>query len=262
MTALPDGFKAVILDLDGLLVQTEILWSRAKEILFERYGVEYRREDHIAVFGTSDEYTARVFARRLGLPPGSEDDIRREYLEVAAGLFEQGVPATPGARELLERLRGRVPLGLCSNTRRALVMRILDGFAEAGVFDAIVTGDDGAPKPAPDLYLLACRRLGVEPGDAVALEDSPTGVAAARAAGLTVIGVPSAPDAPLEGAHTVVGSLLELLPAAGAASVAGAASGVEAASIAGAATDAEAGTMAAGGPAAIVGRLGMNGPPA
>lgn len=239
MTALPGRFRAVILDLDGLLVQTEILWSRAKEILFERYGVAYRREDHIAVFGTSDHYTARVFARRLGLPPGREDDIRREYLEVAAGLFEQGVPAAPGARELLESLRGRVPLGLCSNTRHALVMRILDGFTEAGVFDAIVTGDDGAPKPAPDLYLLACRRLGVEPGDAVALEDSPTGVAAARAAGLTVIGVPSAPDAPLEGAHRVVGSLLDLL-AAGA----------------------EARPMGAGGPMAAASRLGMDGPPA
>lgn len=210
---LPGRFRAVVLDLDGLLVQTERLWSSAKVRLFARYGAEFRREDHLAVFGTSEEHTAHVFRRRLGLPEGSEEDLRREYTDIAAALFLEGVPVSPGAHELVATLRGRVPLGLASNTRAALVRRILAGAGMSDTFDVVVTGDEALPKPAPDLYLLACHRLGVGPADSVALEDSPTGVTAAKAAGLTVIGVPSAEEVPLPEADLVVGSLLDLLPA-------------------------------------------------
>lgn len=220
VTLLPGRFRAVILDLDGLLVQTEHLWSRAKELLFARYGTDFRRDDHLAVFGTSERHTARVFTRRLGLSAEREDDIRREYLGLAAELFAGDVPVSPGAPELLAALRGRVPLGLASNTRRELVLRILSGADMGDAFEVVVTGDEGSPKPAPDLYLLACERLRVAPADAVALEDSPTGVAAARAAGLTVIGIPSAREVPLPEADHVVGSLLDLVPPAGVASAA------------------------------------------
>jgi HAD superfamily hydrolase (TIGR01509 family) len=78
-------------------------------------------------------------------------------------------------------------------------------------FDAIVSGDEASPKPAPDIYLLACQRLGVDPGRAVALEDSPTGVTAAKGAGMTCIGVPSDPRYPLTEADIVVDSLVALL---------------------------------------------------
>ena len=108
--------------------------------------------------------------------------------------LEHGVEAMVGARELLHELRERgTPLGLVSNSPLAFVRRSLEiaGFEDR--FDVVVSAHEtAAPKPAPDPYLEACRRLGVEPGpQVVALEDSPTGVAAARAAGLTVIGVPS-----------------------------------------------------------------------
>lgn len=209
--ALPGPYAGVVADLDGLLVKTEELWSRAKEVLFERHGVEYSDADHLAVFGTSDVYTADYFTRRFSAPPESRDDIRAEYMTLASDLFAQGVELTPGAAELIEALSGSIPLGLASNTRRPQVGTILASTPFARSFDAIVTGDDGEPKPAPDLYLLACRRIGVAPAEAVALEDSPTGVAAARAAGLTVIGVPSHPGERLAEADFVVGSLTELL---------------------------------------------------
>jgi HAD superfamily hydrolase (TIGR01509 family) len=210
---LPGRFRAVVFDLDGLVVQTERLWSLAKERLFERHGVRFERADHLAVFGTSDHYTARVFAQRLGLPPAREDEVRREYLAIASGLFRAGVPVSDGARDLIDALRGRVPVGLATNTRREQVGDILRAAGLVDAFDAVVTGDDGTAKPAPDIYALACVRLGVAPAEAVALEDSPTGVAAARAAGLTVIGVPSAAEVPLAEAHVVVASLRDLLPA-------------------------------------------------
>jgi HAD superfamily hydrolase (TIGR01509 family) len=209
---LPGPFAAVVLDLDGLLVLTEDLWSHAKEILFGRHGVAFRREDHLAVFGTSERETAVYFALRFGLDPARADDIRHEYMSIASELMGRDLDLTEGARELVAWLQGRVPLGLASNTRRELVERILAGVGLGDAFDVVVTGDDGPPKPAPDLYLLACRRLGVDPAAAVALEDSPTGVSAARAAGLTCIGVPSAPEVPLPEADHVVRSLREVTP--------------------------------------------------
>ena len=86
-----------------------------------------------------------------------------------------------------------------------------DAVIELDLFDAITTADEAEPKPAPDLYLLSCERLSVDPAQAVALEDSLFGVRAAKAAGMTCIGVPSHPDEPLAPADHVIGSLTELL---------------------------------------------------
>jgi len=208
---LPGPYAAVVLDLDGLLVQTEKLWSRAKEVLFARHDTEYTEADHLAVFGTSDIFTAEYFRHRFGAPPEQMLAIRDEYMAIADSLFEQGVEISQGAVELIDRLSGRVALALASNTRRPQVEMILRSTPFRERFDAIVSGDEATPKPAPDLYLLACERLLVAPGDAVALEDSPTGVAAAKAAGLTCIGVPSHPDERLARADVVVRSLNELL---------------------------------------------------
>ena len=210
LTELPGSYAAIICDLDGLLVQTEKLWSIAKDTLFTRHGVEYSDADHLAVFGTSDVYTARYFAGRFGADADETEAIREEYMDIASELFERGVEISPGAIELIERLDGTVPLGLASNTRRPQVDTILASTPFAPVFQVTVTGDDATPKPAPDLYLLACARLGVDPSRAVALEDSPTGVAAAKAAGLTCIGVPSHHDEQLAQADVVVQSLTDL----------------------------------------------------
>jgi HAD superfamily hydrolase (TIGR01509 family) len=117
-----------------------------------------------------------------------------------------------GARELLERLREQgVPLGLVSNSPLRFVRRSIEIVGFGGHFDVILSAHEvAAPKPAPDPYLEACRRLGVEPGPSVvALEDSPTGVAAARAADLTVIGIPSVEGVLLEEAHHLAESLLD-----------------------------------------------------
>jgi HAD superfamily hydrolase (TIGR01509 family) len=115
-----------------------------------------------------------------------------------------------GARELLRELRSRgMPIGLVSNSPIAFVRRSLEivGFHDS--FDVVVSAHEtAAPKPAPDPYLEACRRLGVEAGPRViALEDSPTGVAAARAAGLTVIGIPSVEGVALDEAHEIAADL-------------------------------------------------------
>jgi HAD superfamily hydrolase (TIGR01509 family) len=117
-----------------------------------------------------------------------------------------------GARELLHELGARgTPIGLVSNSPLRFVRRSLEIVGLQDRFDVVLSAHEvAAPKPAPDPYLEACRRLGVAPGpDVVALEDSPTGVAAARAAGLTVIGIPSLEGIALEEAHHLAESLLD-----------------------------------------------------
>jgi sugar-phosphatase len=107
-----------------------------------------------------------------------------------------------------------VPIAVATNTRRPLAEVILRQSGLGGLFDAVATGDEVPPKPEPDVYLAACRLLGVAPTDAVGLEDSPTGIAAVKAAGMTCIAVPSDDATDMSGADLVVASLAELIEAA------------------------------------------------
>lgn len=202
---------AVVFDNDGLLLDTESVWTRAEEDLFERRGLEFTPADKLELVGTSAEIAGGILERRLGEPGRAEELIEELNILVVAEL-EHGVEAMIGARELLERLRERgTPIGLVSNSPLRFVQRSIEIVGFETHFDVILSAHEvAAPKPAPDPYLEACRRLGVEPGpEVVALEDSPTGVAAARAAGLTVIGVPSVEGVALEEAHHLAESLLD-----------------------------------------------------
>jgi HAD superfamily hydrolase (TIGR01509 family) len=202
---------AVVFDNDGLLLDTESVWTRAEQDLFARRGTAFTPADKRELVGTSAAIAGAVLERRLGAPGRAAELIEELNVLVVAEL-EHGVEAMIGARELLVALRERgTPIGLVSNSPLPFVTRSLElaGFHEH--FDVILSAHEvAAPKPAPDPYLEACRRLGVEPGpNVIALEDSPTGVAAARAAGLTVIGVPSIEGVALEEAHHLAESLLD-----------------------------------------------------
>lgn len=205
---LPD---AVVFDNDGLLLDTESVWTRAEEDLFERRGLEFTPADKRELVGTSAEIAGGILERRLG-EPGRAEELIEELNALVVAELEHGVEAMIGARELLERLRERgTPIGLVSNSPLRFVQRSIEIVGFETHFDVVLSAHEvAAPKPAPDPYLEACRRLGVEPGpNVIALEDSPTGVAAARAAGLTVIGVPSIEGIALEEAHHLAGSLLD-----------------------------------------------------
>lgn len=208
---LPDRYRAVVFDMDGLLLDTEVVWQRAEEDLFRRYGEEFRMDDKLAVIGTSAEHTAVYFARRLGQPPDRGPTLVDELMDAMHEHLQLQVAGRPGAVELVERLRGRTQLGLASNSPRRLVEAALATARLADAFDAIVTSDDAAFKPAPDIYLLACERLGVAPQDALALEDSASGIAAAKAAGLACIAVPQFAEIDVSAADRIIDSLEELL---------------------------------------------------
>ena len=207
-------YRAVIFDLDGLLLDTEVLWDRAEGELFRRHGDAWTHQDKLAVMGTSFEATARYYSERLHEPPERGPELVDEMRVLMKAELERQVDARPGAVELVERLRelDGVGLALASNSSRDLVDTALATAGLSSAFETIVTSDDVINgKPAPDIYLLACERLGVAPSEAIALEDTAPGIAAAKAAGLACIAVPQYAETDVSAADRVVDSLEELL---------------------------------------------------
>ncbi|HYZ11895.1 MAG TPA: HAD family phosphatase, partial [Actinomycetota bacterium] len=173
---MPSPSPAVVFDLDGVLLDSEAAWTRAETRLFERYGHAYGEEEKRLLIGGSLGETAEEVERLLERP-GSSDGLLLELLELAAEEFAGPVDPMPGAVELVEDLRRAArPIAVASNSQRRLVDLALAGSGLGEVFDVVVAGDEVAnPKPAPDLYLEACRRLDTAPDQAVAIEDSPRG---------------------------------------------------------------------------------------
>ncbi|HEU4979498.1 MAG TPA: HAD family phosphatase [Solirubrobacteraceae bacterium] len=201
---------AVIFDNDGLLLDTEQAWTRAEVVLFGRRGRAFTADHKRYMLGSSPQAGARKLEEMLELP-GQGTALHEELEALVMEEVGRGAPAMPGAPELVAELRERgVPVGLASNSKREFVDCALRHAGMDELFDASLAGDEVAhPKPAPDIYLGVAERLGVAPADCVALEDSHTGVAAARAAGMLVIGVPSFPGVELPEADIVAASLLD-----------------------------------------------------
>lgn len=200
---------AVLFDNDGLVLDTEAVWSRGEQHLFAVRGREFTIDHKRSLVGSPAKVAGEKLARFLD-EPGREEELIAELDELVLKELEGGVDPMVGALELIELLRDEgVPVGLVSNSPRRFIERSHEFAASGMPFDVVVSAHEVPEgKPAPDAYLEACRQLGVEPSKRVfALEDSPSGVDAGVAAGLFVIGVPSVPGLELENAHLVAPSL-------------------------------------------------------
>ena len=181
----------VALDCDGLLVDTESLWTIAEREVFERRGWEYSGDVKAQFIGTTLAWTVSRMAELFG-EPGSEAQLREEITTRVAEVITARAEPMPGALELVTALAGKVPMVVVSNSERNLVELSLGRAGLREAVSGIIAGDEVEHgKPAPDLYLKACGLLGLATADVLAFEDSLVGVQAAQAAGVPVVGVPT-----------------------------------------------------------------------
>ncbi|KZX19977.1 HAD family hydrolase [Rathayibacter tanaceti] len=185
---------AVLWDMDGTIVDSEPAWIRAQAALAAEHGARWGAEDAQALIGSTMEQTVRSL-QSAGVALDDESVAERLENEVIAALHE-GVSWRPGALELLrETAAAGVPQAIVTTSSRRLAEVVVAALGVA--LATVVTGDDVRHgKPDPEPYLLAAERLGVAIAACVAIEDSPTGLAAAIASGATAVGVPH--DAVLE----------------------------------------------------------------
>ncbi len=202
---------AVVFDNDGLLLDTEEAWTRAETTLFARRDRTFTIEHKRSLIGSSRDDAAAKLESMLEAP-GTGQALMDELHDLVMEEARKPVHPRPGALALIELLQaGGVPMAVASNSPRVFLDLVLEGaglLGDGSPFAATVAGDEVAlPKPAPDIYLAACAALGADPADCVAFEDSAPGVAAARAAGIHVTGVPYFADGLLPGADAIASAL-------------------------------------------------------
>ncbi|PYC77161.1 hydrolase [Streptomyces tateyamensis] len=206
----PGGLQAVLVDMDGTLVDTEDFWWQAESSLFAELGHPLDETHRAHLVGGPMTRVVGYLLAETGLviePAELMVRINQRFVE----LLDGGAPLMPGAAELLALLREqRIPAALVSASHRRIIDLVLKNLGEHP-FAFSVAGDEVArTKPHPDPYLTAAARLGASPARCVVIEDAPLGVQADEAAGCPVIAVPSV--APIEAApgRTVLRSLAEL----------------------------------------------------
>jgi HAD superfamily hydrolase (TIGR01509 family) len=207
--------RAVIFDLDGVIVDSEIWWHEVREAWAERQGLRWTAEDSRSVMGANSRGWAGIMRERKGLDPDAEPEIERAVVEgVVERYARDGAPLIEGATDAVRRIAARFPVAVASSAHPAVIGAALEATQLAGVFPVVVSSDEvDHGKPAPDVYLEAARRLGMPPAACLVVEDSLNGVKAARAAGMHVVLVPNATVPPAPEAFDLADAVLERLSA-------------------------------------------------
>jgi HAD superfamily hydrolase (TIGR01509 family) len=205
---------AVVFDLDGVLIQTEEIWDEVRGDYVVRLGGRYDEEAQRAMMGMSSKEWSVYLADDLGVPRTAEQ-VNDDIVELMAASYREHLPLIDGARQAVDRLAARWPLAVASSSNRPLIDLVLELSSLARYFRATVSSEEvPRGKPAPDVYLEACRRLGARPTQTAAVEDSHAGIGSAKAAGMRVIAIPDPAfppgDEALANADLVLGSLSSL----------------------------------------------------
>ncbi len=190
--------KAVIFDMDGLLIDSELYWDQARREMASEAGKDWNAEDHQATMGVSTRAWVDYMIRRLELSLAPEQ-VQNHIIEKMVQFYNQRIPYLPGAVEAVELASRHYLTGLASGSAQRLIDAVANDAPMRGKFKAIVCADRVSKgKPAPDVYLEAARQLGTRPEHCVCLEDSANGILAGKAAGTKVIAVPDARFPPRE----------------------------------------------------------------
>ncbi|HEY2373200.1 MAG TPA: HAD family phosphatase [Gaiellaceae bacterium] len=209
--------QAVVFDMDGVLLASEEVWDEVREAYVRERGGRYDEAIQRAMMGMSSTEWSGYLHETAGVPE-EPDAINEEVVRRMLASYREHLPLIDGATDAVHRLAAKYPLGLASSSNREIIDTVLDVAGLAACFSATVSSEEVAHgKPAPDVYLEAARRLGVEPMQCAAIEDSHGGIRSAKAAGMYVIAVPNPlypPDEEsLAQADKVIRSLAELDPA-------------------------------------------------
>jgi HAD superfamily hydrolase (TIGR01509 family) len=207
---------AVVFDLDGVIVDSEQVWDDVRVQLVREAGLPFPAEATRAMMGMSSPEWSGYLVEQLGLP-GTPEQANDAVVGRMIERYAEGPPFIPGAVEAVRRIGERWPLAIASSSNRELIDLVLEAAKLDSLVRVAVSSEEvGRGKPAPDVYLEATRRLGVEPGRAAAVEDSHNGIRSAKAAGLRVIAIPNThfpPDAESVAlADVVLGTVDELTP--------------------------------------------------
>ncbi len=204
---------AVVFDLDGLLIDTEQVWDEVREALVRERGGRWHDGAQADMMGMSSTEWSRYLRDELGLsePP---EELNRLVVERMQERYRDELPVINGAVAAVHRMADRWPLGLASSSNRPLIDLALEKMGVAELFETTVSSEEvERGKPAPDVYLEATRRLGVEPRRAAAVEDSANGIRSAAAAGMRVIAIPNRYFPPHEKVLALADAQLESLAA-------------------------------------------------
>lgn len=213
----PLPFDAALFDMDGLLIDSEPHWQDAEMAVYRPYGVPVDRDLCRATAGRRIDEVLTLWHERFDWTgPPVDDMVKRVLDEVTRRILDHG-EALPGVHELIEALRGLgLKIAIASSSPHALIDVVVEKLELGGMIDLTHSGvDEAESKPHPGVFLTTARRLGVDPARCLVFEDAPAGVAAGKAAGMTVNAVPSVfdPDDPgFDDADRVLGSLEEFEP--------------------------------------------------
>ncbi|MBI4778612.1 HAD family phosphatase [Candidatus Desantisbacteria bacterium] len=185
--------KAIIFDMDGLMVDTESLYSIALQKIAQKRGKDFTLELKRAMIGRQGRVSMNIFREHLGLTESAEELLIEREDVYGELLNEAELVPMPGLLELLLlTCTMAIPMAIASSSSECWIRIVIDKLGIADRFKAIVSGNNVENgKPCPDVYLLAAKKLGILPQYCLALEDTPTGMEAAKRAGMICVAVPN-----------------------------------------------------------------------
>lgn len=210
------SIEAIIFDMDGLLLDSEVYWERARRDYCRSVGCDWTADDELSVKGANSPEWAERIRERCSVAVPAQDIIDGVTARMET-FYDENLPLLPGAVDTVRALASRFPMAVASSSPPTLIDHVLREADIRACFADVVSADTvGKGKPNPDVFLVAADQLGKSPNRCAVFEDSTAGISAALAAGAFVIAVPNPHYPPsddvLSRADLVLGSLTEFRP--------------------------------------------------